>query len=90
MLEVKYDTETRLLRGWCADETRFGGLNPDEEQAVVMLDIPIPEKDPFAYLVKSDLSGLEPNPDYEEPEPPRGLAAEVDDLKARVEKLEGK
>ena len=87
MLEVKYGIETRMLGGWCASKANFGGLKPNDRQAVAMLDVDIPQNPPDAYLVKADLSGLELNPDYKYGEPPRDLEAEIDELGAEIEKL---
>jgi len=70
MLEVRYNTATKLATAWCGDETQFGNLdrgNPDE--VVVILDIPIPEKHCLAYLYDEATQSLIPNPDYVEPGP---------------------
>ncbi|MBA7614646.1 hypothetical protein ES703_21914 [subsurface metagenome] len=89
MLEVRYDNETKVVTAWCGDENQFGNL-AREGHTVVYLDIPIPSRSPcISYLYDEVEETLIDNPGYVEPPPPRDLAAEVDDLEARVAALEG-
>lgn len=88
MLEVRYNTETKELTGWCADPEQFGYLKDRGNEVVVVLDIPIPDKPMEAWLFDEVTQTLIPNPDYVEPEPPRDLAQEINGLKARVKELE--
>lgn len=73
MLEIRYNTITRELTGWWG--SRFGNhevkLKNRPNESIVTLDIPIPEKPLGAYLMMADLTGLEDNPNYMPPEPPR-------------------
>lgn len=87
MLEIRYDKSTKVVTAWCADENQFGNLSR-EGHAIVVLDIPIPEKSCLAYLYDEATEGLVENSDYVEPEPSRDLATEMDEMKARVEMLE--
>lgn len=71
MLEVRYNIITKELTGWCADEEQFGNLDRHEEnEAIVILDIPIPEESCTAYLYDEAAQSLIANPDYAEPPPP--------------------
>lgn len=86
MLEVTYNTETKKLRAWNGDPKQFRNL-VREGHTVVVLDIPVPDKDINAWLFDEKTQSLIPNPDYVEPEPPRDLALEIDDLKAEIKEL---
>lgn len=86
MLEIRYIIETKQLTGWCGDLEQFGKLDRNRPtEAVVILDIPIPDKPVEAWLF--DGSKLIPNPDYIEPEPPFDAKAEIDELRAEIDKL---
>lgn len=86
MLELRYNTDTKQVTGWCGDETAFGNLER-EGHTVVILDIPIPEKVSLAYLFDEATQSLIDNPDYIEPEPVKDLEAEIDELKANYDGL---
>jgi len=87
MIEIRYNKNTRKLTGWWG--SRFGNhevkLKNRPDEAMAMLDIPIPDKPLGAWLF--DSNKLIPNPDYVEPEPVRDLEAEIDELRARVEEI---
>lgn len=89
MLEVRYNSKTKAVTGWCSDPEQFGNLKR-KGHTVVILDITIPSKSCSAYLYDKANDTLVNNPDYVEPAPPRDLATELDSLKVRVEDLEGK
>ncbi len=84
MLEIRYNKITKELTGWWGNRHGNHEVNlknrPDE--SIALLDIPIPDKDLSAWLFDGDK--LIPNPSYVEPEPPRNLLAEIDELKARL------
>ncbi len=82
MLEIRYNTNTKEITGWCRDEKQFGDLKDRGNEVIIVLDIPIPLKGLDAWLFDTDK--LIPNPSYVEPEPPRDLEAEIDELKARL------
>lgn len=86
MLEIRYSKTTKELTGWWG--SRHGNhevkLRNRPNEAMALLDIPIPDKELGAWLFDGD--NLIPNPNYIEPEPPRDLRAEMDDLKARLDK----
>ncbi len=86
MLEIRYIRDTKELTGWWGD--RHGNhdvkLKNRPDEAMAMLDIPIPDKSLDAWLF--DGKKLTPNPAYVEPEPPRDLLAEIDELKARLDR----
>ncbi len=88
MLEIRYNRNTKEVTGWWGD--RFGNkkvkLKNRPDEAIVMLDISIPDKLLGAWLFGGDK--LIPNPDYIEPEPPRDLAKEIDGLKTRLDSVE--
>lgn len=91
MLEVKYIQETGVITAWAGSPEHTGGhYEPEAREAVAVLDIPAPEKPCSAYLFHFGTQSLIDNPDYVEPEPPRDPLTEIDNLKARVEKLEKK
>ncbi|GAI94798.1 unnamed protein product, partial [marine sediment metagenome] len=51
MLEVRYNTDTKGLTGRCGDEKQFDNLDRGRpEEAIVILDIPIPSKPIEALL----------------------------------------
>jgi len=91
MLEIRYKKTTGQLTGWWA--SRFGNheikLRERPDEAIVTLDIGIPDKPLEAWLYDEATQSLVPNPDYTEPVA-RNLVAEIDDLKARIEALEAK
>ena len=83
MLEVRYNTETKEPTAWCGDEKQFGNLDRGNlEEAIVILDTPIPSKPIDALLYDEAIHGLIDNPDYVEPEPSRNPLKEIDELKA--------
>lgn len=90
MLEVRYNIRTKEVTGWWGNRhgDHHAKLRNRLWDAIVMLDIPIPDKLPEAWLC--DGKALIPNPSYIEPPPPRDLASEIDDLKAEVDILKNK
>lgn len=92
MLEVRFIKSTKELTGWWG--SRFGNhpakLKNRPDEAMVTLNIGIPEKPLGAYLIQNPDTNpmLIPNPSYVEPPAPRDVEKEVDDLKKRLEKLE--
>ena len=87
MLEIRYNKNSKRLTGWWG--SRFGNeevkLKNRPDEVIVMLDIPVPSKDLDAWLFDADK--LIPNPSYKEPKPSRDLLKEVDELKARLNKI---
>ena len=87
MLEVRYNTITKEVTGWWGN--RHGNhevkLRNRPNEAMAMIDIPIPDKGLDAWLYDEATQSLMPNPDYIESEPPRDLAAELDILVARMD-----
>ena len=85
MLEVLYDTATKEVRAWNADMKVKGNLKPKEGQKVVILPIDPPIESGWykVDLVNKQIVG---NPDYV-PIAPRDLLAEIDELKARLDKI---
>ncbi len=87
MLEIRYNRATKELTGWWG--TRHGNhdvkLKNRPNEKIVLLDISIPDKPLEAWLC--DGKKLIPNPDYLEPEPPRNLEAEIDELRAEIKEL---
>lgn len=88
MIEIRYKKDTGILTGWWSD--RFGNhkkkLKYHPNEAIVKLDIPIPNKPLKAWLY--DGESLVDNPDYVELALPRNPMAEIDELKARIQRLE--
>ena len=85
MLEVRYNKATKELTGWWGD--RHGNhevkLKNRPDEAIAMLDIPIPDKSLDAWFFDNDK--LIPNPDYVKPPPPRNLLAEINELRTRLD-----
>lgn len=90
MLEIRYNKTTKELTGLWGN--RYGNhevkLKNRPNEAMAMLDIPIPDKPLGDWLYDEGTKSLVPNPDYVEPEPSRDLVAEIDDLKARIFEIE--
>lgn len=71
MLEVRYHTVTKKVTAWCGDAKQFGNLDRGRDnETIVVLDTPIPDKPTEAWLYDEATQSLIPNPDYIEPEPP--------------------
>ncbi|KKL17998.1 hypothetical protein LCGC14_2479940 [marine sediment metagenome] len=89
MLEIRYNKQTKELTGWWG--SRFGNhdikLKNRPNEAIVALDISIPDKSPDAWLYDKATKTLIPNLNYVEPKPSRNLVAEVDALKEQVKEL---
>lgn len=83
MLEIRYNKETKEVTGWWGN--RFGNhavkLKNRPNEAIIKLDIPIPDKPLEAWLYDETTKSLTPNPDYVEPEPPRNYGVEIDEIK---------
>lgn len=91
MLLIRYRKDNQQLTAWCADEKRFERfVARDDNENIVILDIPIPDKPITAWLYDETSIKLIPNPDYREPSPIRNLPAEIDELKTKVAAIEGK
>ncbi len=86
MLEVLYDKATKEVRGWCADPTQFGNFPTGKGKTVVILDCDIPAVESDVYTVDLVAQEVVGNPDYV-PVTPRDLNAEIDELRAEIEKL---
>lgn len=70
MLEIRYNTDTKELTAWCGDPEQFGSLDRGRDnEAIIVLDIPIPTKPMEALLYDEASQTLIDNPDYVEPEP---------------------
>lgn len=87
MLEIRYNIQTKRVTGWWGN--RHGNhhvkLKDRSWDVMTLIDIPIPKKPLDAWLF--DGTALVDNPDYIEPEPLRNVLAEIDKLKAEIEKL---
>ena len=92
MLEIRYNKNTKEISGWWGN--RHGNkevkLRNRPDEAMVMLDIGIPEKSLGAYLYDEATESLVDNPDYVEPEPVRDDSAEIDKLWTEINKLKKK
>ena len=86
MIEVLYDTDTKEVRGWCADPKQFGNFTAKKEQRIVILDCEIPTAESDVYRVDLAARKVVGNPDYV-PFKPRNLEAEIDELRAEIEEL---
>ena len=98
MLEVRYNTDTKQLTAWCGDPDSFGNLDRGRgEEAIVVLDIPIPDKPMEALLYDEATQTLIDNPDYVEPEPPlvfeppeTGMPEKIEYIEEYLKALQGR
>ncbi len=89
MLELRYVKATGAVTGWCGDPEQFGNLDRGraaEDVVTLVADIPGGSLESVWY----DGSKLVPNPDYVPPSPARDLAAKINGLDNRLDKLEKK
>ncbi len=84
MLEILYEVATKEVRAWNGDMFVKGNLKPREGQEVVIFDIDPPDFESDIYYVDLLNKQIIGNPNYIEPQPPRDLAAEVDEIKAKI------
>ena len=88
MLEIRYIKGTGILTGWWGD--RHGNeavkLKNRSNEAMTILDIPVPGKSPDAWLFDEQTQSLVVNPSYVEPAPPRNLQTEIDELQAKLDR----
>ncbi len=92
MLEIRYNTITKELTGWWGDrhDNHNVKLKNRPNEAMALIDIPVPGKPLSAWLYDEATQSLVANPSYIEPKPPRDLGKEMDTLKAEVDKLKVK
>ena len=83
MLEVLYDTNTKEVRAWNADDKVQGNFKPKVGQEVIILPISPPDFESDWYKVDLANKKVVGNPDYIRPIV-RDLVAEIDDLKAEI------
>ncbi len=90
MVEIRYNKIAGELTGWWAN--RFGNhevkLKNRPGEAIVMLNIPLPDRKLYDWLYDETTKSLIPNPNYIEPAKNRDAFAEIDSLEARIKKLE--
>ena len=87
MLEILYDKATKGIRAWNADGEVLGNLKPKEGQEVVILPIDPPDFESDVYYVDLLNKKVIGNLSYA-PTVPFDPKAEINCLKARIEKLE--
>lgn len=90
MLEIRYNKTTNRVSGWCGRERSFGHLQNRVGEEIVIIDEGVPPKPLAAVLYDPIGKCLIDNPTYAEPELPRDLIAEIDELKTRLIALEPK
>ncbi len=90
MLEVFYETESKIVTAWRSGD-RIGIRKLRDDESKVLLDIETPTNGATVrdYLYDEATQRLILNPDYVEPQPSRAPFAEIDKLDARVKALEG-
>ena len=88
MIEIRYNTQTRVLSAWCADEYAFGYLSRGRpEEAETILDIEIPSTPPLSWrLVKGELVS---NLSYTPPPVYVSLHTRVTNLELELAALKG-
>lgn len=71
MLEIKYLEATGILIAWAGSPEHEGGhLEAQSGEQIAVIDCPVPEKPPSAWLYDESTQSLIPNPDYIEPYDP--------------------
>ena len=83
-LKIRYDTKIRLLSGWTDNEAEFNRLQARKGERIVELSITKPDADDYEDFIFS--RGKLISSGKQQPEPPRDLLAEIDELKARLNK----
>ena len=87
MLAITYKNNSKVLTGWTGDEQTFDDIKYPADEAVAILDIPIPVKSANAWLFDEITKTLIAKPAYIEPLLARDLAKEIDGLKAEIKSL---
>ena len=87
MLEVFYLEADKQVTAW-RSEGRQGSRPVRDGEAKVMLDIAALPGTATDYVYNNTGKTLELRPDYIPPPEPRDLHTEVDELKARLDKME--
>lgn len=91
MLEIRYNTDTKRVSGWCGDEKEIGLLGNRAGEEITIIDMGVPSGPLAAYLYDPIGKSLIDNPDFVGPEPPRSTyisAIEAIDIaKARPVKV---
>lgn len=90
MLEVRYNKDTKKVTAWCGDPKQFNIMGCWHYEAIVIVDISIPEKSCLAYLFDETTQTLIADSDYVEPKPIRNPLVEIDELKAKYDELKTK
>ena len=87
MLKIRYNILTAQLTGWTDNELEFDQLLIREGEGETLIDAikPQPSNDYEWWCYEG--VGLVRSDKALPPEPPRNLAAEVDELKARLDSL---
>ena len=86
MLLITYNKTTKKLTGWNGDERQFSDCKSKDSDQIAILDVPVPIKSIRALNFDEATLTLIDNPDYIEPVT-RDLAAEVDELKTKLDIL---
>lgn len=68
MLEILYNKNSMLVRGWRGNEKDFGAFKPKKDEAVVLLPIQIPTVDSDIFTLDLSAQKLLPNPEYIPPQ----------------------
>ena len=89
MLEILYDTATKEIRAWNADDKVQGNLKPKTGQEVVIFPIDPPSFNSDWYKVDLVNKQIVGNPDYV-PVEPFDVKAEIDKIKIEIKKLKEK
>ena len=88
MLKIRFNSQTKILTGWTDRKEEFDLLTAREGENIAIFDIakPITHSEDYEYYAFKN--GELTDSGKPEPIPVRDLAKEVDNLKARIEKLE--
>ncbi|MBA7649171.1 hypothetical protein ES703_56965 [subsurface metagenome] len=82
MLEVRYNINTKKITGWWGN--RHGNheakLKNRPDEAIALLDTPIPDKPLEAWLYDETTQSLVPNPDFIEPYDPASDEARLTEI----------
>jgi len=90
MLEIRYNKSTKEITGWWG--SRHGNqdvkLKNRPDEVMIILDVAIPDKPSEAWLYDEATESLVSSPAFSEPGGSRDLAAEIDNLRARLDIIE--
>lgn len=87
MIEVRYNKAARQVTGWCGDPRQFGNMRERENEAIILLEVPLPLGSAESYLLNEALDGFIDNPEFTFLPT---IEDRLQDLESRVSTIEAK